>query len=211
MAREVDRILGQLDRAYRGGAWHGPAVQEVVADLDARQASARPIPAAHTIWELVLHMTYWKEVVRGRLAGEQPQVDEARNFPEVVDRSPAAWQRALEDLSAAHEGLRAEVARIDDEALEAPTVGGTAARYVLVHGMVQHDLYHAGQIAILRKPVPEPAMAVAPPRPRTPARRKKAPSRRVAARRRPAARKRSVAARPKRRAVRKAGKVRKRR
>lgn len=189
MAREVDRMLGQLDRAYRGGAWHGPAVLEVVADLDAARAAARPIPGAHTIWELVLHMAYWKEVVRGRLAGERPQVDESLNFPTVKDTSPAAWQRALAQLDQAHDRLRDEVARLEDDQLEEPTLGGTAMRYVIVHGMAEHDIYHAGQIAILRKPAARAAKGGAPRKPAKPAKQKKSapkkPAKRKSAKRKP--------------------------
>jgi hypothetical protein len=119
-------------------------------------------------------MTYWKNIVRARLAGEQPKVVGARNFPKVRDASESAWQRALADLSAAHEALRAEVAKIEDSQLEEPAPNGTVARYVQVHGMVQHDLYHAGQIAILRKQKKSAKKGTAKPKPRKQAKAPKA-------------------------------------
>lgn len=149
---EIDRMLNQLDRAFRDDAWHGPAVLEALAGVDEKLANARPLAKAHSIWELVLHMAFWKEIVRERLKGLSPQVDERENFPEIKDPSPAAWHRALARLETAHDTLRAEVARITDDQLDQiPVPGGRASRYTMIHGMVQHDLYHAGQIAILKK------------------------------------------------------------
>ena len=152
MGHEVDRILDQLERAFRREAWHGPAVQEALEGIDNRAAAARPLQGAHTIWELTLHIAYWKEIVRSRLAGERPETDESLNFPDVKDTSAAAWQRVQADLEATHQALQAEIQRLNDEDLDTPAPGGTLSRYVMVHGVVQHDLYHAGQIAILKKP-----------------------------------------------------------
>lgn len=162
MGREVDRILDQLERSFRTEAWHGPSVIESLEGVEAAQAAKRPLQGAHTIWELVLHMTYWKDIVRRRLAGERPETDDAMNFPVVTDASDSAWARVRADLEATHEALRTEVARLEDEDLESPAPGGTVARYIVTHGIVQHDLYHAGQISILKKPqktVPRTAAA----------------------------------------------------
>lgn len=154
---EIDRMLNQMDRAFRDDAWHGPAVLEALAGVNAKQANARPLGRAHTIWELVLHMAFWKEIVRERLKGLSPHVDERENFPEIKDPSPEAWDRALARLETAHENLRAEITRVADDQLDQiPVPGGRASRYTMIHGMVQHDLYHAGQIAILKKGRPSP-------------------------------------------------------
>lgn len=152
MGQEIDRILNQLERSYRAEAWHGPAVLEILAGVSAANAARRPLPAAHTIWELVLHMAYWKDIVRRRLAGERPETDDALNFPVITDASEAAWERAQARLEASHEELVRAIARLDDRQLDEPAPGGSTAQYVVLHGMVQHDLYHAGQIAILKKP-----------------------------------------------------------
>lgn len=178
MDREIDRILNQLERSYREESWHGPAVLEALAGVGAAQAAQRPIAAAHTIWELVLHMTYWKDIVRRRLAGERPETDEALNFPDVQDPSPAAWARALTNLEAAHDALSQEIARLDDAQLDEHAPGGSMPRYVMIHGIVQHDLYHAGQIAILRKPAPMKAAG-----PRRPGRKSAGAGRKKAAKR----------------------------
>lgn len=176
MGTEVGRVSDQLNRAFRADAWHGPAVMEILADVTAEQAAARPLANAHTIWELVKHMAYWKEVVRERIGGAAPETDEARNFPVIRDPSPRAWVEALADLEREHAALREAVEALEDGQLDEPPPGGRSVLYVQIHGMVQHDLYHAGQIVLLKK-----ALAGAPARPRV-ARAAAASGRRVKAR-----------------------------
>jgi uncharacterized damage-inducible protein DinB len=149
---EVERIQDQMTRAFEADAWHGPAVLEVLEGVSAEQAARKPIPAAHSIWELVLHMTAWKDVVVRRLGGDPvrevpPEVD----FPPVTDPGAAAWREALEGLSASHQRLLGALRSVRDAQLDEPSPGYGLSRYVLLHGVIQHDLYHAGQIAILRK------------------------------------------------------------
>ena len=145
---EIERIDEQMTRAFEANAWSGPAVLELLKAVDAAQAAHRPIAAAHSIWELVLHMTTWKDVVARRLGGEPiPEVD----FPRIAETTPAAWAAALESLGAAQQRLRSALRSVRDEQLDEPPPNGVTKRYVLLHGIIQHDLYHAGQIAILEK------------------------------------------------------------
>ena len=149
---EIQRIEEQMTRAFEASAWSGPAVLELLNGLGAEQAARRPVAAAHSIWELVLHMTTWKDVVARRLGGEPvkdvpPEID----FPRVTDTGAAAWSAATERLAATHERLRAALRTVRDDELDAPPPNGVTKRYVLLHGIVQHDLYHAGQIALLKK------------------------------------------------------------
>jgi uncharacterized damage-inducible protein DinB len=148
---EVQRILDQLKRAYDGEAWHGPSLREVLVDVTAEQAAARPLPNAHTIWELVLHITAWENAARNALAGEPLHVSEAENFPAIADTSEAAWRDALAALEAGHHALRDALARLTDADLDTVALGRTYSVYFLLHGVVQHDLYHAGQIVLLKK------------------------------------------------------------
>jgi len=149
---EIERIEDQMTRAFEANAWHGPAVLEVLEAVSAEQAARRPIAAAHSIWELVLHMTTWKDVVVRRLGGDPvkevpPEVD----FPRVTDTGAPAWTTALHGLSATHRRLLAALRTVRDDQLDQPSPGYRLSRYVLLQGVIQHDLYHAGQIAILRK------------------------------------------------------------
>src|SRR5215510_6234952 len=100
---ETHRINSQLKRAQEGPAWHGPSLRELLAGVTAEQAAARPIPDAHSIWELVNHIIAWEQIARRRLEGEgeEPIPDEI-NFPPVTDASEAAWQATLQSLEASH-------------------------------------------------------------------------------------------------------------
>src|ERR1019366_4420402 len=94
---EVSRILDQLHRAYEGPAWHGPALREVLAGVTSQTAAQRPIPGAHTIWELVLHLTVWISVPTRRIAGaEIPTLPPDQDWPAAPEPSESGWQQALE-------------------------------------------------------------------------------------------------------------------
>jgi len=125
---------------------------ELLVDVTAEQAAARPLEAAHTIWELLHHVAAWEAIALRRLQGERlVDVAQSEDWPPVVDRTATAWKR---DLAAAREGnsrLRVAIAGLDDARLAAPVPGKDYDNYVLLHGVIQHDLYHAGQIALLKK------------------------------------------------------------
>jgi uncharacterized damage-inducible protein DinB len=149
--KEVDRLAGELKRAHEGNAWHGPSVQELVRDVSAEKAAARPISGAHSIWELVLHITAWERAAIKGLAGEKINVPAEQNFPAVSDKNEASWKKALQDLQNTNERLREAVSLLDDDRLEAIVEGRDYSISVMLHGVVQHSLYHAGQIALLRR------------------------------------------------------------
>lgn len=148
---ESKRIAGQLHRAYAGGAWHGPALRELLRGVSAKQAAARPLRGAHTIWELVLHITAWKGAVLRRMHGKATQLSPARNFPPMPKTTPANWKRAQDALRAAQYDLHRAVAALPDSRLKKIVPGKRYSVYFMLHGLVQHDLYHAGQIALLKK------------------------------------------------------------
>jgi uncharacterized damage-inducible protein DinB len=148
---EVQRITDQMRRAFDGSAWHGPAVSELLNEIDSERAAAHVLPDRHSIWELVLHMAAWKDVVARRLAGEQIlELPPEKNFPPVVHADAEAWLLAKNELRNAHNRLLDAAARITDDRLDMKLAKGTTA-YELLHGIIQHDLYHAGQIALLRR------------------------------------------------------------
>ena len=149
---EVERIADLMRRSFEMDSWHGPAVLEVLKDVSAETAARRPIASAHSIWELVLHMAAWKDIVRRRLGGEPGQeISAEENFPAVTETSDHAWQAAQDRLIRAHRQLEQALAGERDDTLEQPPATKTRTRYLLLHGVVHHDLYHAGQIAILKK------------------------------------------------------------
>jgi uncharacterized damage-inducible protein DinB len=149
---ETHRINSQLKRAQEGQAWHGPSLRELLDGVTAEQAAAKPIPNVHSIWELINHIIAWEQVARRRLEGEvEIAIPDEVNFPHVTNASEEAWQAALQSLEASHRGLRDAVKKIDDAALEEVAPGASYSIYFLLHGVIQHDLYHAGQIALLKK------------------------------------------------------------
>jgi len=149
--REIERIQDQLKRAFAGPAWSGPSVLEALEGVSATRAAKRPIRGAHSIWELTLHIAVWEDVVRRRALGEKFNPSDAQDWPAVKVKTPAAWAAAIRKLKIGHEALREVVAAFDERRLDLPLVPGGNTAYVQFHGAVQHDLYHAGQIAVLRK------------------------------------------------------------
>jgi uncharacterized damage-inducible protein DinB len=149
---ETRRIADQLKRAFEGPAWHGPALREVLDGVEAGAAAARPIASAHTIWEIVLHVTAWEDAARRRLAGSRVELSDEQDWPAVTDSSDTAWRAALERLASGNHALRDAIARFDDGWLDTvPPARQPVTAYMLMHGVIQHDLYHAGQIALLKK------------------------------------------------------------
>lgn len=149
---EIQRIVDQLRRAQEGPAWHGPSVREVLEGVTARQAAQKPIPGAHSIWEIVLHVAVWEDVVRQRLTGERGGDDsDVPDWPVVGETSEAAWRKALDDLELGHVRLRETIAAQAESKLGQTVPGKKTSFYVDLHGIIQHDLYHAGQVPLLRK------------------------------------------------------------
>jgi uncharacterized damage-inducible protein DinB len=151
---EAARIADQLHRAFNGDAWHGDSVFEILDGVNATQAAARPIKNAHSIWELVLHIAAWDGAALRRLGGAAVELSDAENFPPVTGASETAWRAALAEVQRVHEKLIAAVAALPDSRLDQIVPGKKGAHYTfyyMLHGVVQHELYHAGQIALLKK------------------------------------------------------------
>src|SRR5271165_1346087 len=151
---EAARIADQLRRAFDGEAWHGDSLFEILDGVTAAQAFARPIKGAHTIWELALHIAAWDGAAFRRLGGAAVELSDAENFPPVTDTSESAWRAALARVRRVHEQLVAAVAGLPDSRLGEIVPSKEGAHYTfyyMLHGVAQHELYHAGQIALLKK------------------------------------------------------------
>jgi uncharacterized damage-inducible protein DinB len=150
---EIERILDQLQRAYEGNAWHGPSVREVLDGVTAAQAHARPLANAHSIWELVQHIAVWEDVGRRRLTGDRAQIaiSSPEDWPPPEDRSEEAWAKAKVALDRGHQALVEAITNTPESRLDEPIFEGMSTVYVTLHGVIQHNLYHAGQIGILKK------------------------------------------------------------
>ena len=148
---EAARIADQLRRAFEGSAWHGPALLELLEDVDAATAAAKPLPGVHSIWELVLHVAAWDGAGLKRLGGKKCQLKGPANFPPVRNRSEAAWRDAVAVAKRTHEALVQTAAELSDARLRDRVPGKRYDFYYMLHVIAQHELYHAGQIAILKK------------------------------------------------------------
>lgn len=146
---ETSRIADQLRRSYEGVAWHGPSLQEALEGVTPEMAADRGSPELHTIWELVRHVAAWAAAARLSLV-ENRYVDLTGDgdWPPPL----GAWTDALEKLATAQQQLWEEVQKLPDERLnDMVSAEKKYSVYILLHGVVQHNLYHAGQISLLKK------------------------------------------------------------
>ena len=151
---ESVRLADQIRRAFEGTAWHGDSMLELLAGVNAKTAAAKPIKGAHSIWELLLHIAAWDDAVRRHIGGEALDLSDEQNFPPVKDVSEAAWRQAVESVKQTHNELIKAVAVFPDARLQDPVPGKTENYYnffYLFSGIVQHEIYHAGQISLLKK------------------------------------------------------------
>jgi uncharacterized damage-inducible protein DinB len=146
------RIGEAIQRSVSGPMWHGPALVDLLEDVSESDAASHPINGAHSIWELVLHVTSWTEIAHERLAGSakaDPTPEE--DWPPVMDTSAEAWRAAKQRLKDAHRELAEEVSKLDDSTLIGRLPGKDHTALVMFHGIIEHDAYHGGQIALLKK------------------------------------------------------------
>lgn len=152
--REVERICDQMERAYHGPAWHGPALLSLLNRVTPESALARPIAAGHTIWELTLHIITWYTVAREALTGEYPHVRDELDWPQQPDAPDAdAWQQVLARLQSSHQLLLAAIRDLSDDLLADDVPGKDFSIYSLLHGVIQHNTYHTGQITLLQRAI----------------------------------------------------------
>jgi uncharacterized damage-inducible protein DinB len=152
MSSEPERLVSQLRRSFEGGAWHGPSVLEALEGVTPEAAHAHPIAGAHSIWELVLHLGGTYGLVLRRLEGDGTPLTAAEDWPPVPSPTASNWRDAIRALQRLNERVREAVRRFDPGKLDAPLIPESPyTAYTQFIGITQHDLYHAGQIAILKK------------------------------------------------------------
>ena len=161
------RLAKHIERTVTGPMWHGPALVDVLEGVTADGARARPVTGAHSIWELVLHITAWVDIaclrVNGQATGDPTPDQDWPLVPFAVPRPDrnsgsgtasdpdAGWRLAVERLGESHRQLAADTRQLDDERLDALVPVLDYSVSVLLHGIVEHGTYHGGQIALLKK------------------------------------------------------------
>ena len=150
----ADRVL----RTVTGPMWHGPSLSDVLKDVTPEQAVAHAVPDAHSIWEIVLHVTVWADVARARIQGERlGELSPQEDWPPVSASSDSAWRAALEQLHESYRALSETVAALDEEALRTKPKGLGYTLSTLINGAIEHGTYHGGQIALLKRASPQTA------------------------------------------------------
>jgi uncharacterized damage-inducible protein DinB len=124
---------------------------EILDGIDAKAAGAHPIPQAHSIWELVLHLTTWERVIARRISREAHEPSDEENFPAVQQPTEQAWHAAIKILRATHSDLIQLVSAMEESRLNEPVPGKDYDLRFMLTGAVQHAAYHGGQIALLKK------------------------------------------------------------
>jgi uncharacterized damage-inducible protein DinB len=152
MSREGSRLEEQLRRSLEGEAWHGPSVLELLAGVSAAQAAGHPIAGAHSIWELVLHIASDYDLVLRRLADDGHPLTAAEDWPACPAPTEENWARTTRELALLDEKMRRAVRDFPDERLDALLVPESPwTAYTQFIGVTQHNAYHAGQIALLKR------------------------------------------------------------
>ena len=150
---EVKFLRDQIETTFKGDSWHGPNLVNTLKDIDYKQALKRPMKQRHTIWELTDHTSFWMEEVRKSVQdhkGLEPDMDE--NWPEM-GATEEEWKQSVARLEAAVNTVLDALAEWRDEELYEVVPGEKYTFKQMLHGMVHHNLYHAGQINLLRDKV----------------------------------------------------------
>lgn len=143
---ELDRIIEDVKETFDGNAWHGPSIKQILSKIPQEQAHAR-VANGHSIIELVLHMAAWRTFVIHKLRGNDAfEVKEENNFPKGVD-----WTTALDELDKSQRDLLDALTHFDAERLANQVPNRKYSYYKLLHGIVQHDVYHQGQIVMITR------------------------------------------------------------
>ena len=148
---EITFMVDQLKRAFDGEAWHGPALTEILDGINAETAAEHAIPKAHSIWELVLHLSTWERVIAERIQGKALVPSNEENFPTIRQPTEAAWRAAVKTLRATHVELIQLVSGMKEAQLNVRVPGKDYDLRFMLMGAVQHAAYHGGQIALLKK------------------------------------------------------------
>jgi hypothetical protein len=154
MLKELDHLMLIIDQAYHRRSWHGTNLRGSIRGITVKQAASRPSPGRHNIWELVVHAAYWKYAARRRLTGEARQSFPLRGsnwFERPQQVTGHAWRADVALLDEMHRLLRDAIARFPPEKLHHKNGRNEDTNFSLISGVAAHDLYHAGQIQLLKK------------------------------------------------------------
>lgn len=155
---EIQLLLDIIDQAYDHMAWHGTNLRGSIRGLTSQDAAWRPGPDRHNVWEVVVHAAYWKYIVRRRLLGEKRgsfPLKGSNWFPRPgEDSSDHSWKNDIVLLEETHTSMREAVASFPPTKLTSKPPGSKMSNIRMIYGIASHDLYHAGQIQLLKRFLP---------------------------------------------------------
>ena len=149
------RLADLFRNAHDGTTWHGKSVTETLQNISAQEAAAHPIPDSHSIWDYVLHIVNWRVYAIRNLREDTPYLVDLNtdlDWTPITDFSKEAWKEALEKFHQSAEELETAIRDMDENQLfEKIVTGSKNSCYMTLHGVIQHDIYHSGQIMLLKK------------------------------------------------------------
>jgi uncharacterized damage-inducible protein DinB len=149
---DLNELAVSIERVLRGPVWHGTALGQLLSEISAADAAAHPIEGAHSIWEIVLHISAWAAISKTWLAATgTPEPSDAKDWPSVTRQTPAAWKQAVALLASSHESLATAVRALDPGVLNTVVPGRKYTVSTMLRGVVEHGAYHGGQIALLTR------------------------------------------------------------
>jgi len=151
---EVALLLRIIDEAYERKAWHGTNLRGSIRGLTQEQAAWRPSPVRHNIWEIVVHAAYWKYILRRRLLGEKKgsfPLKGSNWFKRPSTRFDEGWHEDVSLLDETHRRMRQAIAELQPQHLHKTPPTSQVSNSTLIYGIAAHDLYHAGQIQLLKR------------------------------------------------------------
>lgn len=154
MQKETSRLIEMFLSASHGKTWHGQSVWETLKNVSAEEAASHPTHKSHSIWDYLLHIINWRDYAIRTLIDDEPYIvdlNTEKDWTTITDFSPEAWTNALELYKTSADELSEAIKSIDDSKLEEVVPEHKFSYYTLLHGVIQHDIYHSGQIVLLKK------------------------------------------------------------
>jgi len=151
---QVGNLLFLIDQSYNRKAWHGTNLRGSIRGLSAREAAWRPGAGRHSIWEIVVHCAYWKYIVRRRILGEKRgsfPLKGSNWFQRSADLGEQAWREDIKLLESCHRSLLDAVSQLSPGELSRTPAGSKVSNLAIIVGIASHDVYHAGQIQLLKR------------------------------------------------------------
>ena len=149
--QEIQNIKTLIDETYNGPAWSGPSVKEVLKEVSHEDAS-KSVGESHNIAEIVFHMIAWRNYLINKLKGEESyDVSDEENFQKIDTISENDWTKLKDRLEASQKEMQELLSKTDDNILSQKVGPRNYTYYILMHGVIQHDLYHLGQIVLINK------------------------------------------------------------